>query len=47
MNYKYKVIWLNEMGIEQDSYHETEEERNAKMQALIHEGYSPVWRDVH
>lgn len=35
------------MGIEQDSYHETEEERNAKMQALIHEGYSPVWRDVH
>ncbi|PVC74954.1 hypothetical protein C2I27_03450 [Priestia megaterium] len=44
--YKYKVIWLNEMGIEQDSFHETEEERNAKLQALADDGYSPVWREI-
>ncbi|MGV7000302.1 hypothetical protein ACWA2C_16575 [Priestia megaterium] len=44
--YKYKVIWLNEMGIEQVSFHETEEERNAKLQALADDGYSPVWREI-
>lgn len=43
---KFKVIWLNEMGEEQVSYHETEEDRNAKLQALADDGYSPVWREV-
>lgn len=44
--YQYKIIWLNEMGEEQVAYVETEEERNAKLQALADDGYSPVWRNV-
>lgn len=44
--YKYKVIWLNEMGDEQFSYHEHEDDRNVKMQALVDDGYSPVFREV-
>ena len=45
-DYKYKIIWLNEMGEEQVDYAETEAERNTKMQALADDGYSPVWRRV-
>jgi hypothetical protein len=44
--YKYKVIWLDEMGNEKTSYHETEEERNSKLLALADDGYSPVWREL-
>lgn len=44
--YQFKVIWLNEMGEEQISYHETEEDRNTKMQALADDGYSPIWREA-
>ncbi len=45
-NYQYKVIWINEMGEEQSSYHEDELDRNTKMQALADDGYSPVWREI-
>lgn len=44
--YKYKIIWLNEMGEEQVAYSEDESDRNARMQALADDGYSPVWREV-
>jgi hypothetical protein len=44
--YKYKVIWLDEMGEERETFHITEEERNSKMQALADDGYSPVWREL-
>lgn len=44
--YKYKVIWLDEMGEERETYHITEEERNTQMQALADDGYSPVWREL-
>jgi hypothetical protein len=44
--YSWKVIWLNEMGEEQISYHESEEERNTAMQALEQDGYSPVYREL-
>lgn len=45
-DYNWKVIWLNEMGEEQVTYHETEAERNAKLQALVDDGYHPVFREV-
>lgn len=45
-NYRWKVIWLNEMGEEQFTFHESEAERNAKLQALVDDGYSPVFREV-
>ena len=45
-NYRWKVIWLNEMGEEQVTYHESEAERNAKLQALVDDGYSPVFREI-
>jgi hypothetical protein len=44
--YKYKIIWVNEMGEEQFSLVETEQDRNVKMQALADDGYSPVWREI-
>lgn len=43
---RWKVIWLDEMGNERDAYYETEEERNARMQSLVYDGYSPVFRDM-
>ncbi|MED1301773.1 hypothetical protein P4U65_14575 [Bacillus pacificus] len=45
-NYKFIVIWLNEMGEEQEKYVTSEEERNTTMQGLADDGYSPVWRPV-
>jgi hypothetical protein len=45
--YKYKVIWLDEMGEERESFHVTEVERNTAMQALADDGYSPVWRELN
>lgn len=45
-SYNYEVIWINEMGEEQSTFHVSESERNAKMQALSDDGYSPVWRDA-
>lgn len=44
--YQYKILWLNEMGEEQEVFVETREERNTKMQALADDGYSPIWREV-
>lgn len=43
---KWKVIWLDEMGNEKSTYHETEEERNTQLQALADDGYSPVYREI-
>jgi hypothetical protein len=45
-NYKWKVIWLDEMGEERVTYHESEAERNAKLQSLVDDGYSPVFREI-
>lgn len=45
-DYLWKVIWLDEMGTEKTTYHEREEERNAQMQSLASDGYSPVHRHV-
>lgn len=45
--YQWKVIWLNEMGEEQTTYHETEDERNTQMQSLASDGYSPVYRSLN
>lgn len=44
--YNYKIIWLNEMGEEQVAYSEDESDRNSRIQALVDDGYSPVWREV-
>jgi len=45
-DYQFKVIWLNEMGEEQSSYHDDKESRDAKMQALADDGYSPVFEEA-
>lgn len=45
--YKYKIIWINEMGDEQVSFTETVEERDTKIQSLADDGYSPVWQYTH
>lgn len=45
--YEWKITWLDEMGEERESFHETEEQRNTKMQALADDGYSPVYRNIN
>jgi hypothetical protein len=44
--YNWKVIWLNEMGEEEVEFCETILQRNALMQGLADDGYSPIYREV-